>query len=144
MWGACVAIPCSCHLPKTKSRPNVSTTTETTSIFAAHGKSPATTLEATDGKIGHVAGFLVDDRNWAIRELVVEAGHWYSGKEIRIPTSKVERISYKDMKVFVNLSKADIHKTPEHAIVPRQMRAVSNHIPKGTSGVQPVTAVMLV
>ncbi|HEX7500777.1 MAG TPA: PRC-barrel domain-containing protein [Polyangia bacterium] len=74
-------------------------------------------IEATDGRIGHVTGFLVDDRSWAIRELVVEAGHWYSGKEIRIPSSQVERISYKEMKVFVNLSKADIDKTAEHAIV---------------------------
>lgn len=73
-------------------------------------------IEATDGKIGHVTGFLVDDRSWAIRELVVEAGHWYSGKEIRIPTSKVERISYKESKVVVNLSKSDIERTAEHAI----------------------------
>jgi hypothetical protein len=27
-------------------------------------------------------------------ELVVETGHWYSGKEIRISTSKVNWISY--------------------------------------------------
>ena len=74
-------------------------------------------IEATDGKIGRVTGFLVDDRSWAIRELVVEAGHWYSGgKEIRIPTSKVERISYKEEKVIVTLTKADIQNTAEHAI----------------------------
>src|SRR5450759_4991990 len=73
-------------------------------------------IEATDGKIGHVAGFLVDDRSWAIRELVVEAGHSYSGKEIRIPTSKVGRISYQEMKVFVNFSKAEIDKTVEHGL----------------------------
>jgi hypothetical protein len=73
-------------------------------------------IEAIDGKIGHVSGFLVDDRSWAIRELVVEAGHWYSGKEIRIPVSKVERISYKESKVIVDLTKADIQNTAEHAI----------------------------
>jgi len=73
-------------------------------------------IEATDGKIGHVTGFLVDDRSWAIRELVVEAGHWYSGKEIRIPASKVERISYKESKVIVSLTKADIQNTAEHAV----------------------------
>jgi len=73
-------------------------------------------IEATDGKIGHVAGFIVDDRNWAIREVVVEAGHWYSGKEIRIPISKIERISYNETKVVVALSKADIQRTAEHAV----------------------------
>jgi hypothetical protein len=73
-------------------------------------------IEAIDGKIGHVTGFLVDDRSWAIRELVVEAGHWYSGKEIRIPISKIERISYKESKVIVDLTRADIQNTAEHAV----------------------------
>jgi len=59
---------------------------------------------------------MVDDKSWAIRELVVEAGHWYSGKEIRIPVSKNERISYKETKVFVNLSKADIDRTAKDGV----------------------------
>jgi hypothetical protein len=71
-------------------------------------------IEATDGTIGRVSGFLVDDRSWEIRELVVEAGHWYAGKTILIATSNVKRISYEDSKVFVNLSKADIKRTPAH------------------------------
>jgi len=71
-------------------------------------------IEATDGTIGHVSGFLVDDRSWEIRELVVEAGHWYAGKRILIAASKVKRISYEDSKVFVDLSKADIQQTPAH------------------------------
>jgi hypothetical protein len=74
-------------------------------------------IETVNGKIGHVTGFLVDDRSWAIRELVVEAGHWYSGKEIRIPIEKVDRISFKESKVIVSLTKADIEKTAEHGIV---------------------------
>jgi hypothetical protein len=70
-------------------------------------------IQAADGAIGHVSGFLLDDRSWAIRDLVVETGHWYAGKTIRIPTSKVECISYEESKVFVNLSKADIQRAPE-------------------------------
>ncbi len=64
-------------------------------------------VESADGMIGHVSGFLADDRSWAIRELVVESGHWSSGKNILIPTGKVERISYEESKVFVNVAKAD-------------------------------------
>lgn len=41
-------------------------------------------IETADGAIGHVSGFLVDEKSWAIRELVVEAGHWYAGKEVLI------------------------------------------------------------
>jgi len=74
-------------------------------------------IQATDGAIGHVRSFMVDDKSWAIRELVVEAGHWYSGKEILISPSKIERICYDESKVFVNLTKADIQHTAENDIV---------------------------
>ena len=53
-------------------------------------------------------GFLIDDRSWAISELVVDAGSWISCKEVRIPPERVDRISYEDSTVFVNLTKADI------------------------------------
>jgi expansin (peptidoglycan-binding protein) len=54
---------------------------------------------------------MVDDRSWLIRDLVVEAGHWYAGKQILISRIKVERISYEESKVYVNLTKADIQQT---------------------------------
>jgi uncharacterized protein YrrD len=73
-------------------------------------------IQANDGTIGHVTGFMVDDKSWAIRELVVESGHWYSGKEILISSSKIERISYDESKVFVKLTKADIQRTVENDI----------------------------
>jgi len=73
-------------------------------------------IQAVDGVIGHVSSFLVDDRSWAIRDMVVETGHWYSGKEIRIPTSQIERISYMEAKVIVTLTMAEIDKTAEHEL----------------------------
>jgi hypothetical protein len=73
-------------------------------------------IRAFDGELGHVRGFVVDDRSWAIREMIVEAGHWYSGKEIRIPVSQIERISYLESKVIVTLSMAEIEKTAEQEL----------------------------
>ena len=74
-------------------------------------------IEATDGAIGSVSSFMVDDKSWAIRELVVETGHWYSGKEVLIAPAKVGRISYEESKVFVSLTKADIERTAEDHLV---------------------------
>jgi hypothetical protein len=71
-------------------------------------------IQTVDGDLGRVTGLLVDIRSWAIPELVVDAGHWYAGKEIRIPTNKVEEIRYSDTKVVVSLTKADVEKTVEH------------------------------
>jgi sporulation protein YlmC with PRC-barrel domain len=73
-------------------------------------------IQSVDGEIGHVKSFMVDDKSWAIHELIIETGHWFSGKEILIPTSKVKRISYEEAKVFVSLSKADIQQTAENEI----------------------------
>lgn len=73
-------------------------------------------IQTKDGAIGHVTGFMVDDQSWAIRELVVETGHWYAGKEILVPTNRVARISYEESKVFVDLSKSDIEHTAKSTV----------------------------
>jgi sporulation protein YlmC with PRC-barrel domain len=70
-------------------------------------------IQANDGPIGSVTSFMVDDKSWAIGELIVETGHWYWGKEVRIPASSIKRISYEESLVFVNLSKAEIQGVSE-------------------------------
>jgi hypothetical protein len=87
-------------------------------------------IHAADGVIGRVSGFLVDDRSWEIADVVVETGHWYAGKEVMIPASKIERISYEESKVYVTLTKADIQQTPENQVAKggvRPHRAASVH-----------------
>lgn len=71
-------------------------------------------IHAVDGELGTVSGFMVDDKSWAIREVVVETGHWYSGKQILLSPSAIERISYEESTVFVRLTKADIQRTAEN------------------------------
>jgi hypothetical protein len=74
-------------------------------------------LEARDGVIGTVSGFMVDDKSWAIREMVVEAGPWYTHKEILISPDKIDRLSYEESKVYVRLTRADIASTADHHLV---------------------------
>ena len=70
-------------------------------------------VQSTDGPIGRVIGLRVDDTTWEVHTLVVETGHWYSGKEILIATGKVKRISYEDSKVFMSLTKEDIQRAAQ-------------------------------
>ena len=65
-------------------------------------------MKRSDGAIGEIADFLISGRKWVLREIVVESGHWYSGKEIRIPTEKISRISYNESTVYVDSTKAAI------------------------------------
>ena len=73
-------------------------------------------IKATDGLIGHVSDFMMDDKSWTIQQLVVKTGHRLSGRDVRIPTHKVERISYEDSTVFVNLTVAAIETLPTLAL----------------------------
>lgn len=75
-------------------------------------------IQTSDGAIGHVVDFMMDDKSWAIRRLVVETGHWYSGKEIVITPEHIDRISYEESKVFVNVTKEAIQKAPESHVPP--------------------------
>ncbi len=74
-------------------------------------------IHASDGDIGSLKSFMVDEKSWGVRQLVVETGHWYAGKEVLIPASTVERISYEDSKVYVKLTKAAIRDTSEYNVV---------------------------
>jgi sporulation protein YlmC with PRC-barrel domain len=83
-------------------------------------------IQPSDGMIGHVTDFTMDEKSWAIRHLVVETGHWFSGKEVLISLSKIDRISYLESKVFVNLTKEAIRKAPEYYVFP--VDAEDHHI----------------
>jgi len=74
-------------------------------------------INTLDGEIGTVSGFIVDDESWIIRDLAVETGHWYAGKEIMIATGKVERISHREALVFVNLTRDEIEGTARNEVV---------------------------
>lgn len=74
-------------------------------------------IKASDGTSGHVCDFMMDDKSWAIVRLVVKTGNRFSGKEVEIPTSDVERISYEESTVFVNLTSDAVQQSPVHSMV---------------------------
>jgi len=75
-------------------------------------------LHASDGIAGHVCDFMMDTRSWAIRQLVIRIGHRFSGKEVSIPTDQVDRISYEESAVFVNLSIEAVAQSSAYDLVP--------------------------
>ena len=65
-------------------------------------------LQTSEETIGHVTDFMMDDKSWEIRHLVVRTGSWFAGKEIVISPSHVGQISHEESKVFVSLTKEAI------------------------------------
>lgn len=72
-------------------------------------------IQASDGEIGHVDDFIIDDETWAIRYLVIDTKNWWGGKKILISPRWIERISWEDSKVYVNLSQEEIKQSPEYS-----------------------------
>ena len=61
-------------------------------------------IRRSDEAIGQLSDFVIDRQNWAIRDLVIKTGLWLSGREVLIPTRKVDRISFEESAVFVNVT----------------------------------------
>jgi len=74
-------------------------------------------IKASDGTIGHLCDFMMDAQTWEIGQLVIKTGHRLSGKEVLIPTKKVDRISYEESTVFVNLAGEAVEQSPAHHLV---------------------------
>jgi hypothetical protein len=68
-------------------------------------------IQATDGGIGHVDEFLVDE-TWAVRYLVVDISNWPGGKSVLITPAAVEKVSSPDKKIFLNLTRAQVTASP--------------------------------
>ncbi len=75
-------------------------------------------IQTSEGAIGRVIDFIMDDESWVICHLVVETGHWYSHKEIVISPKHIDRISYEESKVFVNVTKQAILEAPQYHVTP--------------------------
>jgi len=70
-------------------------------------------IHARDGEIGHVEDFIVDDRSWAIRYIVVDTGSWWPGKKVLLPPQWIGRVSWVDATVEVDLDRDTIKNGPE-------------------------------
>jgi len=71
-------------------------------------------IQASDGEVGHVEDFIIDDETWAIRYLIIDTRNWWPGKKVLISPRWIESVSWDESKVFVNLSRATIKKSPEY------------------------------
>jgi PRC-barrel domain len=71
-------------------------------------------IEAADGEIGHVDGFVVDDEAWAIRYIEMATRNWWPGKKVLVSPAWIEQVSWADSRVYVGLSREAIKNGPEY------------------------------
>ena len=69
-------------------------------------------IHATDGEIGHVAGYLVDDETWAILYLIVDTSNWWVGHKVLIAPAWITGVHWSDQTVSINLSRESVKGAP--------------------------------
>ena len=73
-------------------------------------------VHATDGDIGHVCGFLVDEATWAVRALIVDTSDWWLGHKVLIAPRRVTLVSWADKAVSVALTREFIKNGPHYDV----------------------------
>jgi uncharacterized protein YrrD len=71
-------------------------------------------IQAVDGEIGHVEDFIIDDKTWVIRYLIINTQNWWPGKKVLISPLWIKRVSWSESKVFVDLQRETIKQSPEY------------------------------
>jgi len=72
-------------------------------------------IQALDGEVGHVKDYLIDDETWGIKYIIVDTQNWIPGPSVLISPEQIERVSWDELKVFVNLSRDDIKGSPAYS-----------------------------
>jgi hypothetical protein len=65
-------------------------------------------IHASDGEIGHVEDFLVDDAGWNIRYIKLDTRNWWPGERVLILPDSVRAIDWSGRLVHINVSRQKV------------------------------------
>jgi hypothetical protein len=99
-------------------------------------------VHASDGDIGHVEGFLVEEKSWAIRYLIVNTSNWWLGHEVLIAPQWIDDVDWMGSTVSVGLSREAIKHSPPYdsATLLNRTQEAAIHSHYGRNGYWPPEA----
>ncbi len=68
-------------------------------------------IHATDGGIGHVNDFIIEDKNWHIKFIVVDTHNWFGGVKLLIPVNHVTKIDWLESGMYLDIPIASVEKS---------------------------------
>lgn len=71
-------------------------------------------IHASDGEIGHVEDFLVEDDDWTIHYLIVDTQNWWPGKKVLISPMSVRKIDWVDGQVSLGADRKKVKDSPAY------------------------------
>jgi hypothetical protein len=69
-------------------------------------------VHASDGGIGHVEDFLLDDAGWGIRYLVIDTKNWWPGQHVLLSPYAVKEISWSQRQVLLDVNRDRVKSSP--------------------------------
>lgn len=70
-------------------------------------------MHASDGAIGHVENFLLDDADWVIRYLIVDTRNWWAGEHVLLAPYAVTQIDWNEEQVHLNVTREQVKASPK-------------------------------
>lgn len=70
-------------------------------------------IRASDGDIGHVEDFLVEEAGWRVRYMVVDTRNWLAGRKVLISPQWISAVDWPERRVHVDLTRHAIETSPE-------------------------------
>lgn len=61
-------------------------------------------IHATDGDIGHVNDFIIDDKTWQILHFVIDTHNWIGGKKVLVDVKNITDIQWDNSKIILDIS----------------------------------------
>jgi PRC-barrel domain len=71
-------------------------------------------IHATDGEIGHVEDFLIDDAGWRIRYIKVDTRNWWPGERVLISPRSVREIDWADRLIHLDVNRQKVKGSPPY------------------------------
>ena len=70
-------------------------------------------IVASDGNLGHVTDFIVDDQTWKICYIAVDTADWWQGKIVLLPPNWIAQAIFPDRTVMVGVTRDQVRNGPE-------------------------------
>jgi len=65
-------------------------------------------VHASNGDIGHINDFIIDDKDWHIKFVVVDTHNWFGGIKVLIPVSHIKAFEWLESKLVLDITIAAV------------------------------------
>lgn len=92
-------------------------------------------IHATDGEVGHIESFLIDDDGWSVPYLVIDTRNWWQGDHVLVTSAAVASIDYSSRSIHLRVTREQVKAgLAWQAQTPPAAKAASIDLPDKVSG----------